>query len=153
MLAEARVSRAHDRVLRAAGAFEPKDDVYAVMQFAYPGCFLLMAAESWWRQPELRMLALGLSVFALAKLLKWWAIASLGERWTFRVLVPPGGALVTRGPYRWIRHPNYVAVLGELAGAALALGVPWTGTLAGLGFGALMWRRIGIEERALGMRL
>jgi len=94
----------------------------------------------------------GLAVFGLAKALKLWAIASLGERWSFRVLVLPGRALVARGPYRWMRHPNYLAVLGEISGVALTVWALVTGPLALAGFGALMWRRIGIEDRALDRR-
>ena len=62
------------------------------------------------------MLVSGLVVFVVAKALKLWAIRSLGERWTFRVFVLPGSRLVTDGPYRWVRHPNYIAVVGELVG-------------------------------------
>ena len=55
-------------------------------------------------------------VFAGAKALKWWAIDTLGGAWTFRVIVVPDAPLVARGPYRWLRHPNYVGVLGEFIG-------------------------------------
>jgi methyltransferase len=150
MITEAWLSRMHERALRAAGAVEPPGDVYAVMQVVYPGCFVLMLAEAWWRGASGALLVPGAIVFAIAKLLKWWAITSLGTRWTFRVLVPVEAPLVERGPYRWIRHPNYVAVVGELVGAAMMLGTPWSGTLASVVFGALMWRRIQIEEKALG---
>jgi methyltransferase len=88
-------------------------------------------------------------VFVVGKTLKYWAIASLGRRWTFRVLVPPDARLVTTGPYRYLRHPNYVGVAGELVGAAFMAHAPLTGVLAVLGFGALMLARIRIEERAL----
>ena len=54
-----------------------------------------------------------------AKALKFWAIASLGTRWTYKVLVMPGLPLVPTGPYRWLRHPNYVGVVGELVAMAL----------------------------------
>ena len=91
----------------------------------------------------------GLILFMLAKALKWWAMASLGTRWTFRVLVPPGAPLVTRGPYRRFRHPNYVAVVGELVGVAMVLGTPVTGAVSTVVFGALMWRRVRVEEAAL----
>ena len=53
---------------------------------------------------------MGLAVFAAAKLLKWWAIRSLGPYWTFRVIVVPGSSRVDSGPYRFLRHPNYIAV-------------------------------------------
>lgn len=152
MLVEAQVSRTHERALRAAGAVEPPGDVYAVMQVAYPGCFILMAVEAAWRGGPSELFMPGVVVFAIAKTLKWWAIASLGTRWTFRVLVPSTDApLVQRGPYRWMRHPNYLAVVGELVGAAMMLRTPWSGILACAAFGALMRRRIQVEERALGL--
>jgi methyltransferase len=110
-----------------------------------------MIAEGAWRGLSLDgLVRAGLTVFALAKVLKYWAIAALGPRWTFRVLVPPGAPLVARGPYRWLRHPNYVAVVGELLGVAMAMDAGVTGPIAVAGFGALMLRRIRIEDRALG---
>ena len=80
----------------------------------------------------------------------YWAIATLGPRWTFE-LVTPGAQLVASEPYRWLRHPNYVGVAGELAGAALMAFAPLTGVIALVLFGALMLARISIEERALGL--
>jgi methyltransferase len=151
MAGEAVLSRVNEAALRRQGAVEPPGDVYRTMQWAYPGAFLAMAAEGAWRGPAPpAALLMGLAMFGLAKALKLWAIASLGERWSFRVLVLPGRALVARGPYRWMRHPNYLAVLGEIAGVALIVWATVTGPLALAGFGALMWRRIGIEDRALG---
>jgi methyltransferase len=65
-----------------------------------------------------------LAVTLLANGLRWWCIATLGERWTARVIVLPGAPLVRSGPYRWFAHPNYVAVIVE--GAALPLtGSAW----------------------------
>jgi len=91
----------------------------------------------------------GALVFALAKLLKWWAIVSLGSRWTFRVIVVPGDTRVVSGPYRCLRHPNYVGVIGELVGVAAMTGATLAGVLAVLVCGALLVRRIAVEERAL----
>ena len=91
----------------------------------------------------------GAVVFVLAKALKWWAIATLGPAWTFRVVVVPGDPLVARGPYRLMRHPNYVAVVGELAGAAFMAGAPGAGVVATAGFAVLLRRRIAVEERML----
>ena len=95
--------------------------------------------------------AIGVSLFVLAKALKFWAIASLGFRWTFRVLVPPGEPLVARGPYAWLRHPNYVAVFGEIGGMAVTVGAPVTGILSLMTFALLVKRRISVEEKALGL--
>src|SRR5687768_12973895 len=111
MLIEAALSARHERALRALGALEPAGDVYRLMQIAYPAAFLAMFAEGVWRDVTVdRLAAAGVWVFVAAKALKYWAIATLGPRWTFRVLVPPGSRRTIRGPYRWISHPNYVAV-------------------------------------------
>jgi methyltransferase len=153
MIAEAIVSARHDRALRARGAIEPAGDVYKVMQLAYPGGFLILLAEGALRGVRWdAVMGAGAAIFAAAKALKYWAIASLGERWTFRVLVPPGSTPTRRGPYRWIDHPNYVAVAGELAGAAVAMHAAGSGVPVTAVFIFLMWRRIGIEDNALARR-
>ena len=153
MIAEARRSRRHERILRALGAIEPSDDVYRVMQVAYPAAFIAMFLEGWERRHVVDVhVAEGFALFVGAKLLKYWAILSLGVRWTFRVLVPPGSTRVLVGPYRVLRHPNYIAVLAEISGAALIAHSPVTGAIAVIGFGALILLRIRVEERALGLR-
>jgi methyltransferase len=153
MLAETAISARHDRALRAMGAVEPPGDVYRAMALVYPGAFVAILAEGLLRGAAVDgWFAAGLAVFAASKALKYWAIATLGPRWTFRVLVPPGSARTSAGPYRWIAHPNYLAVAGELAGAAIAMHAPVAGPIAVAGFGLLMWRRITIEETALGER-
>jgi methyltransferase len=151
MAGEAALSSYNARVLRARGAVEPPDDVYRMMQWAYPGSFLAMAIEGALRGPAPRdVLVIGLAVFGLAKALKISAISALGVRWTFRVLVLRDVPLVTRGPYRVLRHPNYVAVAGEMVGMALIVFAPVTGAVALASFGWLMLQRIRVEERALG---
>lgn len=156
MGAEAAISRRHERVLRAMGAIEPPDDVYGAMRWAYPLCFVVIAAEGWLAGGSTASMAsisgAGVILFGLAKALKWWAMATLGTRWTFRVLVPPDAPLILGGPYRYLRHPNYLAVVGEIAGAAVTLRAPVSGVVSVLGFGALMRRRIIVEERALKLR-
>jgi methyltransferase len=144
------VSRRHERRLRAQGAVEPSDDVYGTMRWAYPGAFVLMAAEGAMLGPDPgAATAAGLVVLIASKLLKAWAIASLGRRWTFRVLVVPGAPLVAHGPYAFARHPNYIAVVGELVGMAGLVGARATGPVATLLFGLLLRRRIASEDRAL----
>jgi methyltransferase len=153
MLIEARRSASNERALRTAGAIEPAGDVYPAMQVMYPACFLSMIAEGWLRgRADPAAATLGAAVFLGGKALKYWAIHALGSRWTFRVLVPPDGARITRGPYRFLRHPNYLGVAGELAGFALLAGAPVAGGIALVSFGALLRARIRVEERALGLR-
>ncbi|GAA1070080.1 MULTISPECIES: isoprenylcysteine carboxyl methyltransferase family protein [Kitasatospora] len=97
--------------------------------------------------------ALGVPMLLLvlaAQGLRWWCIASLGPRWNTRVIVVPGLPLVTRGPYRWLRHPNYLAVVVE--GAALPL-VHSAWLTAGAFTVLNLWLlgvRIRCEEAALG---
>lgn len=153
MVAELWLSRRHERALLARGAVQPPDPVYPMMRWAYPAAFVTMAAEGAivGAQPGTAAVA-GLVVFALGKALKLWAIAILGERWTYRVFVLPDAPLVTRGPYRLMRHPNYVGVVGELVGMALVTGARVAGPLAIVFFSWLLWNRIVTEERALSLR-
>ncbi len=108
MLAELRLSLRNERRLRAAGAIEPPGDVYRAMAVLYPASFVVMAIEGAWRASSASMsgdgpssfsaAASGVVLFAASKVLKYWAIRSLGERWSFRVLVQPGRPLVRTGP-------------------------------------------------------
>jgi methyltransferase len=90
-----------------------------------------------------------LAVVVAANTLRWWCIATLGPRWTARVIVIPGAPLVTAGPYRWFAHPNYVAVVVE--GAALPLaGSAWiTACVFTAANAALLTVRLRCETRAL----
>jgi methyltransferase len=151
LLLEVRRARGNERHQRAKGGIEPQGDVHAIMTVVYPACFAVMMIEGWTRALPVpgALLALGASIFALAKALKWWAIVTLGPCWTFRVIVVPGGRRIVAGPYAWLRHPNYVAVAGELGGVALLTGARWTGPIALVVFAALMWRRMVVENAAL----
>jgi methyltransferase len=122
------------------------------MRWAYPGAFVVMAIEGGLTGAPLGwQTSAGVALFVSAKALKVWAIRSLGPRWTYRVLVRPGAPLVTAGPYAFLRHPNYVAVVGELIGMALMVHATVTGVLMTMFFMELLRRRIAAEERALGL--
>jgi len=125
--------------------------VYALMALAYPGGFLAMIGEGYVRGVSLQSpwLPVGMLVFVAGKALKYWAIAALGPFWSFRVIVVPGAPRVVSGPYRWMTHPNYVGILGELLGVAL-MTLAWvTGPIAIAVFALLLWRRMAIENAAL----
>lgn len=150
MLLELWISTRNERVLLSRGALTPPDPVYGTMRWAYPAAFVAMAVEGVLSAPAPRSLVLaGTIVFVAAKLFKFWAIASLGERWTYKVLVLPGVPLVTSGPYRFIRHPNYVGVVGELIGMALITKARLAGPAGVVFFSWLLARRIRAEEQAL----
>jgi methyltransferase len=150
MIVEARRAARNERDQRARGGVEPPDDVYAAMRVAYPALFFAMIAEAAVRgMPGRQLVAAGLALFAVGKALKWWAIVTLGRFWTFRVIVVPGASLVARGPYRFLRHPNYAGVVLELLGVAVMTGAAVSGPLAIVLFGVLLKRRISVEQRAL----
>lgn len=156
LLAETRVSRRHEQILIKSGAIRPPGDVYLVMAVLYPAGFVAMVVEGFWRASHVtgpdtgpNWFISGVVLFAAGKALKYWAVRSLGSRWTFKVFVLPGRPLVTTGPYRYLAHPNYVGVVGELVGAAMMCGAPIAGVIAVLTFGAAMWKRVRFEEGAL----
>jgi methyltransferase len=149
MLAEQRYSLANERALRQLGAVEPAGDVYPTMRWAYPCAFVGMAIEGAVAGVPGITTLIGAAILVAAKILKFWAIKSLGPRWTFRVLVPPDAPLVSHGPYAFVNHPNYIAVVGELIGFAVVVGARLTGLAATVGFGLLLLHRIRVENRAL----
>ncbi len=152
MLVELQLSYFNERALRARGAVEPPDDPYRLMRLAYPGAFVAMGLEGATHALNRDALLAGLVLLGGAKLLKFWVMATLRERWTFKVLVPKAAPLVTAGPYRFVNHPNYVAVILELVAVALALSAPVTGLLSVLLFVWILRRRVAVEDRALGRR-
>ena len=153
MLAELKRSRTNERLLRQRGASEPQGDPYRALSLVYPGMFVVMAAEGALAGPSPDVLLIaGFVIFVAAKILKLWAITALGPRWSYRVLVLPGLPLVSTGPYAYLRHPNYVAVFGEIVGFALMVGARLLGVVSLIVFALLVRRRIAVEEKALGSR-
>ncbi|HZP69869.1 MAG TPA: isoprenylcysteine carboxylmethyltransferase family protein [Pseudolabrys sp.] len=90
-----------------------------------------------------------LSVFVALQIGRLWVIASLGSRWTTRVIVIPEAPPVARGPYRWFRHPNYLIVALEIAVVPMALGMPFYAFLFSAANAALLAHRIRVENEAL----
>jgi methyltransferase len=90
-----------------------------------------------------------LTLVVLAQALRWWCITTLGKRWSTRVVVVPGLPLVTGGPYRWLRHPNYVAVVVEGFALPLVHSAWLTAVVFTLANAALLRVRIGVEDAAL----
>ena len=156
MIIETALARRNERAQEARGGLEAQDPVYKIMRIVYPAAFLAMLAESATRgiistgsTGSTAVVIAGVVVFAAAKVLKWSAIRALGRCWTFRVIVVPGDTLVASGPYRYLRHPNYVGVIGELTGAALMTRALLAGPISVIVFAVLLHKRIAVEERAL----
>ena len=100
--------------------------------------------------PAVRVLPLGL--FVLLQALRVWVLATLGPYWTTRVITVPDAPLVKRGPYRFIRHPNYLVVIGEIALLPLAFGQVTNAILFSALNGVLVVWRIRVEDAALRLR-
>ena len=92
-----------------------------------------------------------LVLFTMLQLGRAWVILTLGGRWTTRVIVVPGEVLVAHGPYRWLRHPNYVIVAAEMAVVPLTLGLALYAAAFSVVNAALLFQRIRIETAALGL--
>ena len=150
-VAELRVSRRNaERSLRRGGV-ETGRGHYPVMVVLHTALLVGAVVEVWTLRPGFAPL-LGLTMLALvlaAQALRWWCILTLGGRWNTRVIVVPGLPLVRRGPYRWISHPNYVAVVVE----GFALPLVHSAWVTAIGFSvlnaALLTVRIRVEDRAL----
>ncbi len=150
MIVEAIRAARNERAQFARGGIEPPGDVYRIMRIAYPAVFAVMLIEGAFRGVAAdAWLIIGSVVFVAGKALKWWAIATLGSAWTFRVVVVPGARLISSGPYRFLRHPNYVGVCLELVGAAAMTHASVSGPFAVVLFGSLVLMRISVENRAL----
>lgn len=150
--AELLVSRRNARLSFAAGGVETGRRAYAPMVVVHALFPLACAAEVLFLGRPFPgaagLLALAVALFAQA--LRWWAIATLGRRWSTRIIVVPGTSPVTGGPYRFLRHPNYLAVVLEMASVPLTHGAWLTALVFSALNAALLSVRIPAEERALG---
>jgi methyltransferase len=151
-LYELRLSARNARWAFERGAREVGRRHYRAMTVLHSAFFVACALEVLvWRRPfpgALGVLALLVSLGAMA--LRYWAIATLGARWNTRIIVLPRAAPVTEGPCRFLRHPNYVAVVLELLFVPLIHGAYATAVLFTVANAAILFVRIRAEERALG---
>ncbi|MFE2164095.1 isoprenylcysteine carboxyl methyltransferase family protein [Streptomyces sp. NPDC059447] len=149
--AELGVARRNSAWSRARGGLEHGAGHYPTMVALHAALLLGCLVEPWAAdRPFLPLLGWPALVLVLAaQVLRWWCISSLGPRWNTRVLIVPGLALITRGPYRYLRHPNYLAVAVE----GMALPLVHTAWVTALAFSllnaALLTVRIRCEDDAL----
>ena len=145
-LVELSVSRRNTRRLLARGGYEVGQKHYPLIVAIHVGWVLALALLVPADTPPLPLF---LIPFLLVQVIRYWVILSLGVRWTTRIIVVPGAALVTHGPYRWLRHPNYLVVAAEIALLPLVFGA-WE---ISLGFSvanaAMLLYRIRVEDAAL----
>ncbi len=149
-LLELGLSRRNERILRARGAVERGRGHYPLMVALHALWLISTFVEGALRGPEFPAYwPVPLTLFLLVQPLRYWAILSLGEYWNTRILVVPGAKPVRRGPYRYLKHPNYVVVVVEILTFPLIFGAWITALVFSALNVALLSVRIREENRAL----
>ena len=144
-LAELVYARRNTQALLARGAIETGADHYPLMVLLHGGWIVALAVFT---EPNPDPQWVWLAVFFVCQGLRAWVLASLGPYWTTRIITLPGAVAVRTGPYRYVRHPNYVIVALEIPSLPLGLGLPWVALVFGLLNLALLAYRIRIEDGA-----
>jgi methyltransferase len=145
-LGELVVARRNTRRLRAEGGIERGAEHYPLMV----GLHAAWLAGLWWFAWDRPANLAWLAAYLLLEVLRVWVLASIGRRWTTRIIVVPGEALVRKGPYRFIGHPNYAVVAGEIAVLPLVFGLPAYAAVFTVLNAFMLWLRIRTEDAALG---
>lgn len=144
-LGELVLARRNTAWLKAQGAVEHAPGHYPLIVAVHAAWLLGL----WWLAWDNRVSLPWLLAFFVLQGLRVWVLATLGRRWTTRIVVLPGAPLVRRGPFRFLPHPNYAVVAGEIAVLPLAFGLPGFALLFSVLNAAVLFVRIRAENRAL----
>jgi methyltransferase len=150
-LAELVISRRNQRQLGGQGVQKLSEPHFPWMVVVHVGVLVCAAAEVvWLDRPLIPALAVTMGIiFVLANILRWWVIRSLGQHWNAQVMASAKVGVVTSGPYRWVRHPNYVAVVAELFALPM-IHTAWITALAGTAANLeILRRRLRVEDGML----
>jgi len=139
------LSKRNTKRLLAQGAHEVGATHYPLIVAVHT----LWLAALWSLAPGRPIDAFWLALFVLLELGRIWVLASLGARWTTRIIILPDAPLVRRGPYRFVNHPNYIVVMGEIAVLPLVFGLWQVALVFTLLNAAVLTIRIREENRAL----
>ena len=144
-LGELLLAERNTRRLLAKGAHEVARGHYPYMVAVHAGWL----AALWLLGPGPPIHVIPLIVYAALQVVRVWVIATLGERWTTRIIVLPGEPLVRHGPYRWLDHPNYLIVIAEIAVLPLVFGLPVVAGFFSVLNAIVLWVRLREENEAL----
>lgn len=144
-LAELMLAKRNTASLLARGGIEKSSGHYPYIVVMHAAWLLLL----WFFASNTQINFWWLALFIVLQFLRVWVIATLGERWTTRIIVIPGEARVQHGPYRYIAHPNYMIVAAEIIALPMALGLPWVALVFTLLNAAILFVRIRAEAKAL----
>ena len=139
------IARANTAKLIAAGAHEVGPRHYPALVAMHAAWLIALWLQALGKPIHLPLLAL----FVLLQALRIWTLRALGDRWTTRIIIVPGETLVARGPYKYVRHPNYLVVIGEIAVLPLVFGLWQTALVFSVLNGIILWVRIRAEDKAL----
>ena len=145
-LGELWLSNRNTRRLLAKGAREHSPAHYPLIVAVH----LLWLVTLWWLAPTRPVDGFWLAFFVAIEIFRIWVLATLGPRWTTRIIVLPGAPLVRRGPYRFVNHPNYLVVVLEIAVLPLVFGLWQVAVVFSFLNAAVLSIRIRAENRALG---
>ena len=144
------IAKRNERIVRGKGAIEFDRNGYKIIVAMHVAFFISLVLEKIFLERRLNSLWIFFTIlFVLAQFLRYWAISSLGVYWNTRVLVVPNSKLVTSGPYKYLRHPNYIAVITEIAVIPLIFSCYITAAVFSALNLILLRRRVRIEEEAL----
>jgi methyltransferase len=142
-------SQLNTRRLLRQGATEAGRDFYPVVAVTHLGWIAALALLV---PPQAPAYVALVAAFLALQVARYWIIASLGRFWTHRILSLPGAPIVTRGPYRLLRHPNYAVTLAETLILPLAFGQVALGLILVVIWGAVLQYKIALEDQALAPR-
>ena len=145
-LVELPIAAANRKRLLGAGGYEVGAGHYPLLVAVHAAWL----ASLWWFAPGRPIDLPFLALFALIELGRIWVLRTLGPRWTTRIIVVPGERLVATGPYRFVNHPNYLVVIGEIAVLPLVFGLWKVALVFTLLNATALTIRIRAENRALG---
>ena len=144
-LGELVISHRNTKALLAGGGYEVAAGHYPLIVAVH----VLWLAALWWLAPGRAIVWPLVGLFLLLQLARLWVLATLGERWTTRIIILPGAPLVTGGPFRFFRHPNYLVVAAEIIVLPLAFGLWQAALVFSVLNGVVLAIRIRAEEKAL----
>ena len=140
------LARRNTRRLLAKGAREEGAGHYPLIVAVH----VLWLGSLWWLAPSRTVDGFSLAVYVVLELARIWVLATLGRRWTTRIIILDDAPLVNEGPYRFVNHPNYWVVIGEIAVLPLVFGLWQIALIFTLLNAAILTVRIREENRALG---
>lgn len=149
-LAELAYANANTRRLLAEGGREYGERHYPLFIVLHGGWLISIALFA---RPAAIPEMLLLNIFVASQSFRFWTLASIGRWWTTRIISAPHFPRIKRGPYRYIRHPNYVLVIVEIALLPLLLGAPTMALTFSILNAGLLWWRIRVENSVLGERI